>query len=218
MNHKGPKKRDIIAKLIASYGEKAYQPFIEQLNIPDENVQDTAVDVIKYFGSGFAEILLTEAQSTMNINIQMIAIRGFGKLKYEPAIPFIINSIQTKDKNIYQAIRKAHKEYGEVLSKKLLEDLDKSTGNVEKALLEYLKDVEPQWMIVPMIQEIGKGGPKQEILIEIIKIYCEKPVVDAIVGVVKEHDINTAKELVRIMQQQEKLAKIAEKAELSIPK
>ena len=218
MNHKDPKKRDLIAKLIASYGEKAYQPFIKQLDISSENFQETAVDVIEYLGNNFADILLMEAQSTLNFNIQSIAIRGFGKLKYEPAIPFIINTIQTKDKKIYQAVRKAHTEYGQLLSQELLADFERSSGNVEKALMEYLKDADPQWMVVPIIREIGKGSSKQEILIDMIKKYGEKPIIDAISSVVKENQIDNAKELVQIMQNQDNLVKIAEKAALSIPK
>ena len=219
MNHKEPRMRDRVANLIASHGERAWEPLLERLNSKDTNFQQTALEVIGKLGDDFAERLLTYVQTSLDENIQDISIQGLGKLTYGPAIPFIVNSIQNNDKRIRNAISKAHNHYKEALSEVILQDLEKSTGNAEKAIIEYLqKDSDSRWSTIPIINKLAEKTPKTVIYIDLLKKFGDKEITETFLDLLNNNQLDEVNTLLGIMQQFSDLNKLVDKISANVPR
>ncbi|MFW9930116.1 MAG: HEAT repeat domain-containing protein, partial [Candidatus Thorarchaeota archaeon] len=150
MDHKDSRMRIKIAELISSYGELAWEPLIQRMNIPNLNFQETAIDIIANLGESFADRLLTVVQTTMDENVQSVAIQGLAKMQYLPALPYIVNSLQNESKKIHQSIAKALEFYKNQMTEKILDDLEKVTGNAEKTIIDFLqKEANPRFTVIP---------------------------------------------------------------------
>jgi HEAT repeat protein len=219
MNHKEPRMRDRLAKLIASYDDRAWEPLLERLNTNDSNFQETAIEVISLLGENFAERLLIYVQTSMDENTQYLSIQGLGKLLYQPALPFIANSIQTSNKKIVQAVSSSHKYYKEDLTNIVLQDLEKSSGNAEKVVIDYLqKDSDPRWTIIPVIQQLAKKTPKAVVYIDLLKKFGDKKITESFMELLQNNQLETVNELFNILQQFQDLNKLTEKVSVSIPR
>ncbi|OLS19538.1 MAG: hypothetical protein HeimC3_44840 [Candidatus Heimdallarchaeota archaeon LC_3] len=219
MNHKEPRMRDRVANLIASHGERAWEPLLERLNSRDSNFQHTAIEVIGQLGNNFAERLLTYVQTSLDENTQLTSIQGLGKLQYRPAIPFIVNSIQNNDKRIRNAISMAHNYYKEELSEVILQDLEKSFGNAEKAIIDYLqKDSDSRWLIIPVINKLAEKTPKSIIYLDLLKKFGDKRITETFLDLLKNDQLEEVNSLLGIMQQFTDLIKLVEKVSANVPR
>ncbi|HKZ39745.1 MAG TPA: HEAT repeat domain-containing protein, partial [Candidatus Hodarchaeales archaeon] len=217
LGSRDPRTRDLAAKLIGNHSERAWEPIIERLSITDSEFRSAASETMKFLGDGFAERLLTTVQTTMDEEAHYTAILGFGKLKYKPALTFISTIVGTGNKKLAEAVRSAYQqEYKELLTGQLLRDLERSSGVIERNIVEFFQKADSRWVVVPMILAL-KNTRKEVTLVDLLKKMGEKSVSEAVVRLLEEKDLQSAKEVVKILRGNKELVKLAEKVSFNVP-
>ena len=139
-------------------------------------------------------------------------------MEYKPAIPFIVNSLQNTSKTMKQAITFAHTYLQEDLSVKILQDLEKSSGNAEKVILEYLqKDVDSRYLIVPLVNLLQEKSPKTIVYVDLLKNYGDKRVSDCFIELLQNNQLEEVENYLSTLKQFTELSKLVEKVEANIP-
>lgn len=154
----------------------------------------------------FPEFLLTEVQLIPNNTIRQAGIRTFGVLRFEPALPFLIDELLKRDKKYNQAILDAiYLGYRENFVRKCLNEIETSGIEIQKAVVDFLKIVDSNFTVIPLIEQLSKNPIKKEKVIELLNKIGDK----AISKKLSESSNRAA--LKTVLVQEPALSKIVEK-------
>ncbi|MHA2362431.1 MAG: HEAT repeat domain-containing protein [Candidatus Hodarchaeales archaeon] len=217
LSHDNPKTRHNLIKYISKYGEEVYQPLIGNLTYQDKNFQEAAAYLIGELGPDFGEKLLSEIRLTPEESAQYVAIKGFGHLKYKPALPFLMDILRKKDKKLTKAIHSTEPFYEEALINQCLDELEQGGEIMEGVIKDFLKSASSNYVIVPVLEQIERQTPKKLALIEVMRKISDKDVNSKLIQLLESNRLNQAKKLVKIIESEPELVKMAEKVRSTIP-
>lgn len=217
MSHKNPRTRENLAHFIAKYGaEEVSSPLLERLGNKDENFQEAAVVLMGGLGPDFGQFLLSEITLIPDDTTKLAAVRGFGSIAYTPAMPYLVDMLMRNDKKFTEAVTEATMSYGDVFVTHCLQELDKGGKDTVKALSSFLKDLEPKYTAVPVVEYLPTAQ-KVDDVVDIVKKIGDKGVIQGLENLLERGEIDRAKKVVAILQRQDNLSKIAEKASSVLP-
>ena len=218
LSHKNPKTRENLVHFIKKLAQDVYSPLIERLTNNDSNFQEAASMLIGELGPDFGQILLSEVQLIPSDAAHFVAINGFGKLQYTPALPFLMDNLRKKDQKLTQAVHSTVPQFGETLVVQCLTELEQGGETMEKIIIDFFKTVDPKFLIAPVLVQISKQTPKKGELTNIMRKISDKDVNAKLISLLDINQLSQAQELAKIIESESELSKLAEKIGSTVPR
>ena len=181
---------------------------IIRLTNDNPNFQNAAIKLIirlanKY--EDFKDYLLTEVRLSPNENVHIIGVRSFGALKYDPALPILIDELLKESKKLNQACMDAiYLGYGENFARFCLKEIEHGGPEIRKVSVEFLKSVDSQYTIIPLIESLSTS-PQKAVSVDILKKIGDKSISN------KLNAVDNPVKYKKILQNEPELSKIVEK-------
>lgn len=151
---------------------------IDRLTNDNTSFQDAVLKLIiavsnKY--ADFKDYLLTEVRLSPNDNVHIVGVRSFGALKFEPALPLLVDELLKDNKKLNQACMDAiHLGYGETFTLACISEMEKGGPEIASACSNFLKTVDPDYTVVPLIEALPTIQREKGTIIELLKKIGDK--------------------------------------------
>lgn len=182
---------------------------VDRLTNDKPNFQDAVMKLIikvanKY--SDFKDYLLTEVRLSPNENVHVIGIRSFGALKFEPALPLLVDELLKENKKLNQACMDSiYLGYGENFTKSCLQEMDKGGSEIAKTCSDFLKSVDSEFTILPLIDGLVTNPNQKPIIIDLLKKIGDKGINNKLMKT------DNPSKYKKLLQSEPDLSKIADK-------
>lgn len=182
---------------------------MDRLTNDNQNFQDAVMKLIiqlakKY--SDFTDYLLTEVRLSPNDNVHIIGVRSFGALKFSPAMPLLIDELLKNNRKLNQAVMDAvYIGYGEEFVRYCLKEIDKGGSEITNASIDFLKSVDSQFTVIPLIENLQSSGIQRNVSIDLLKKIGDKGIST------KLQSVNNPDIYKKILFTEPELSKIVEK-------
>lgn len=182
---------------------------MDRLTNDNQNFQDAVMRLMirvanKY--PDFKDFLLTEVRLSPNENVHLVGVRTFGALKYKPALPLLVDELLKENKKLNQACMDAiYLGYGELFVEFCLNEIEKGGSEISKVTLDFLKTIDSQYIVIPLIESLQYSSPQREISIDLLKKIGDKAINNKLISV------EDPEKYKKILMTEPALTKIAEK-------
>jgi bilin biosynthesis protein len=182
---------------------------IDRLSNDNANFHDAVLKLIVKISSKYPEFkdyLLTEVRLSPNENVHIIGVRSFGALKFDPALPLLVDELLKENKKINQACMDAiHLGYGQKFVSTCLGEMEKGGSEIAKVCSNFLKSVDSDYTVVPLIENLPVMNAQKGVAIELLKKIGDKNIS------AKLSSVDDPIKYKKILAAEPDLAKIAEK-------
>lgn len=153
---------------------------MDKLSNDDPKLQEAMLKLVIKIANkhpDFKDYLLTEIRLSPNENVHAVGVRGFGALKFEPALPLLTDELLKENKKINQACMDAiYLGYGDNFTRSCLKEMNSGGSEIAKVSADFLKTVDPDYTVVPLIESLETGHSQRGLIIEILKKIGDKGV------------------------------------------
>ena len=123
----------------------------------------------------FKDYLLTEVRLSPNDNVHIIGVRSFGALKFDPALPLLVDELLKNNRKLNQAVMDAiYMGFQEDFVRFCLKEIDKGGPEITNVSVDFLKSVDPQFTVIPLIENLESSGMQRNISIDLLKKIGDK--------------------------------------------
>ena len=196
---------DYISKLDYSTLRAA---IIDRLTNDNPHFQDNVMKLIIKISNQYQEFkdyLLTEIRLSPNENVHIIGVRSFGALKFDPALPLLVDELLKESKKLNQACMDAiYLGYGEKFTIACIHEMEKGGSEISKVCSDFLKTVDSDFTVIPLIENLPTSSQKTSI-IDILKKIGDKGINE------KLGSIDDPNKYKKILLAEPDLAKIVDK-------
>ena len=182
---------------------------MDRLTNDNQSFQDAVMKLIIQLAKkypDFKDYLLIEVRLSPNDNVHMIGVKSFGALKFVPALPLLVDELLKNNRKLNQAVMDSiYMGFGEEFVRYCLKEIDKGGPEITNASVDFLKSVDPQFTVIPLIENLQSSGMQRNISIDLLKKVGDK----GISG--KLQSVGNPDPYKKILYSEPELSKIVEK-------
>ena len=153
---------------------------MDRLTKDDSVFQDAVLKLILKISSKYADFsdyLFTEVRLSPNENVHIVGVKCFGALKYEPALPLLIDELLKENKKLNQAVMDAvYLGYGERFTQSCIHEMEKGGGEISSVCENFLKGVDSDYTIIPLIESLSTVQHQKNVVIDLLKKIGDKEI------------------------------------------
>ncbi len=182
---------------------------MDRLTNDDQNFQDAVLKLIIKIATkypDFKDYLLTEVRLSPNENVHIVGVRSFGALKFEPALPLLVDELLKENKKLNQACMDAvYLGYGENFTRSCLKQMNTGGSEITKVSADFLKSIDSQFTVIPLLEGLETDHSQRDIIIDLLKKIGDKNIT------AKLGSLDDPSKYKKVLQSEPELSKLADK-------
>ena len=126
--------------------------------------------------------------------------------------------LRKKDKKLTNAVLSTQDSFKEYLARQCLDELEHGGETMEKIIKDFVKSVNVKYLIPPILEQMNRQTPKKDDLVGMMQKISDKDVNAKLISLLDTNQLAIAQDLIKIIESEPKLSKLAGKVGSTVPR